>query len=345
MPWMRTGDTAATYPALMALVADPSADERTVNEAFGWLTRCAILSAAHKTDYVIDVGTAYMIGGARAQELIRLCIGAGLLTSTTTSAGLPAYKLIADPEFIHMRLREEIEWERTQRSDCRNPDLTVPVRRRDGDQCRWCGVVVLWRGKTSNRSGTLDHLQPGKPAIVDTLVVACRGCNSARSRNPESWDDNHRLLPPPVAPMYGKWTAEHLSKNGWVTDSNITTDDVSAMALPTENATGSGLRPVQVTGAALPSEVESKSSLSRVSVESKSTETQLGRPPRSRIAGSGRDGTDTGSGPGSGVARDGPGSGVARDGPGSGNRRRSRRRKRKPPSAQPRPPPGAGRGW
>lgn len=228
MPWTRAGDSAATYPALMQLQGAPGADERTVNEVFGWLMRSAFQSAAHLTDYVIDAGTAYMLGGSRTEELVRLCVAAGLLTETTTGNGIRAWTLIQDPEFIHIRLRQEIEWERQQRNDTRDPALTVPVRRRDGDNCRWCGVLVQWRGKKTNRTGTLDHLRPGEPGTLDTLVVACLGCNSGRKNNVELWEDNHKIRDAPATPNYGKWTAKFLTDNGWPVEENVRSDDESA---------------------------------------------------------------------------------------------------------------------
>ncbi|MCP2265557.1 hypothetical protein ACFQHV_01060 [Promicromonospora thailandica] len=212
----------------MQLQGAPGADERTVNEVFGWIMRCAFQSAAHLTDYVIDAGTAYMLGGARTDELVRLCVAAGLLTETTTSNGIRAWTMLQDPEFIHIRLRQEIEWERQQRNDTRDPALTVPVRRRDGDNCRWCGVLVQWRGKKTNRTATLDHLVPGEAAAVATLVVACLGCNSARKDNAELWADNHTIRPEPPRPNYGKWTAKFLTDNGWPTQENVRSDDESA---------------------------------------------------------------------------------------------------------------------
>ena len=151
MPWLRGGDNAATYPALMQLQGRRDADDRTVNEVFGFLMRCAFQSAAHMTDYILDAGTAHMIGGARTTDLIKLCTAAKVLTPFK-SDGLQFWTLIADPEFIHMRLRAEIEWERIQRNDTKKTALTVPVRRRDGDNCRWCGLLVMWRGQRSSRT-------------------------------------------------------------------------------------------------------------------------------------------------------------------------------------------------
>ncbi|MDK8351148.1 hypothetical protein QP786_04185, partial [Gleimia europaea] len=62
MAWVRVGDTAGTDPSLMAVMEHPKADERTINEAFGFVLRLATLSGAHFTDYVVDRGTCFMVG-------------------------------------------------------------------------------------------------------------------------------------------------------------------------------------------------------------------------------------------------------------------------------------------
>ena len=224
MPWTKHGDNAATHPKLMATAAVPGADDRTVNEVAGWISRCGWQSAGHMTDYIIDVGTAYMLGGSRTAELVRICKRTGLLFDTELD-GLPAFRLINDPEFIHIRLKKEIEWERQQKRDTADPHILVHVRRRDGDNCRWCGVLVQWRGKRSARTAWPDHLIPGEAGTVDTMVVACFRCQTSRQDNPQ-WVDDHPLRPAPVRPNYGKWTAGYLTEHGYPTEPNIGPDMV-----------------------------------------------------------------------------------------------------------------------
>src|SRR3546814_936077 len=173
------------------------ADDRTLNEVAGWLFRCAFQSAAHTTDYRIDVGTAWMLGGARTEDLIRVALAAGLVVEVMHE-GVKYLRMIDDPEFVHIRLKADVDWSRQQRRDTRDPRLRAPVQHRDGDNCRWCGVAVQWRGRTSSRTGTLDHLFPGQPGTVNTMVVACKGCNSSRQDNPQ-WEDDHDLLAEPAS--------------------------------------------------------------------------------------------------------------------------------------------------
>lgn len=256
MPWTRTGDNAATYPKLMATAALPGADERTVNEVAGWLFRCAFQSAAHMTDYVIDAGTAAMLGGPRTAELTRYCVKARLIEAVRVD-GVKAWKLLEDPEFIHIRLRKEVEWERRQRNDTRDPRLIVPVRLRDGDQCRRCRVVVQWRGTPSNRKATIDHLVPGQAGTVETMYVACWQCNSARQDN-AAWDEEHPLLAPPITPLYGKWTARLLGENGHPVTVNLGESDPASRTPhgPTQPQAASPVRPGDADPA---TEVTSKS--------------------------------------------------------------------------------------
>lgn len=304
MPWTRTGDNAATYPKLMAVMGQASADERIVNEVAGWLFRCAFQSAAHMTDYVIDVGTAWMLGGSRTQELVAIATRAGLIVPQTVE-GVQTFKLIEDPEFIHIRLRKDVEWERQQRKDTRDPRLRAPVLHRDGDNCRYCGVGVQWRGQTTSRTGTLDHLQPGEPGTVDTMVVACKGCNGARQDNPQ-WDDDHKLWPAPgqpgarlPAPNYGPHTTKYLTEHGYPVPGS---SERPATAPATVPAPHQGVRP----GAA----ADAAAAPAAPRVDEESTEESDPCTDEMNLAGSGRDGTGR-----VGTGQDGSGrGGTGRDG-------------------------------
>lgn len=226
MAWVRVGDTAGTAPSLMAVMEHPKADARSINEAFGFIVRLATLSGAHFTDYLVDVGTCFMIGGANTVDLLEICVSAGMLEMVEV-AGKRKYKIHDDPEFIHLRLKKEVDWERQRRNDNRDNGLIAPARKRDGDQCRYCGVVVHWPGKTSNRKGTMDHVHPGQAATLDTFVVACHRCNSAKQANVD-WIEDNPLLDPPKTPLYSRWTAEFLANNGYQVEANLQASDSAA---------------------------------------------------------------------------------------------------------------------
>ncbi|PFG19854.1 5-methylcytosine-specific restriction endonuclease McrA [Serinibacter salmoneus] len=322
----------------MQVAGFKGADERAVNEVRGWLYACATQSAGHLTDYVVDFGTAALFGGARTSQLIAWCEKAGLLTPRRVN-GAKAWVIINDPEFIHIRTREEVEWDRQRKRDVADLGLTVPVRLRDGDNCRYCGVQVQWRGRKSNRSAELDHRVPGAAATVDTLVVACRRCNGARKANAQ-WDDDHPLRPAPRVARYDRVTAEFLTENGYPTTANLSPDATAAG--DSGSARDHAQRPLAPGSA--PDWVSSPdhASFSATAVgDSGSARDYAQRPLAPGSAPAGR-GPEVGSElsrnsisdspgmslPGSGREEIGSvrvGSGLGRDGPGVGRRRRGRR--------------------
>lgn len=207
----------------MSVAGFTGADHRSINEIFGFFFRLSTQSAAHMTDYVVDVGTVQMFGGSNWPRLVKHSLRAGLLTKVRLDNGAVGYKLIDDPEFIHIRLKSEVEWERQQRADTADLRISIPVRARDGDLCRYCGVPVVWRGRNSKRKGTLDHLEPGEAGTPATMVVACLSCNS-ELRDLEG-QERAELKPAPEVPFYTPFTAEWLSKHGRPTRPTVADDD------------------------------------------------------------------------------------------------------------------------
>ena len=62
----------------------------------------------------------------------------------------------------------------------RDPALKAAVRHRDGDRCRYCGIVVRFGDQRSPLGGTYDHVNPKGGNVLRNVVVACRGCNSSK---------------------------------------------------------------------------------------------------------------------------------------------------------------------
>ncbi|WP_435199540.1 hypothetical protein [Janibacter sp. GS2] len=200
MPWLKMSDRFATHPIWARLRGVRRADERTVNEVIGFVTRCATQASGHMTDYYVDLETAEMMGKARTDVLLRQAVTAGMLTAEGKGAAR-RWRIVEDEDLWQMRARDDVLWERQRDRDRKNPDLTMPVLARDGDVCRYCGVVVNWKDTRSGRGGTFDHRTPGEEATVDTYVVACRTDNSKRLNNPHA-DEDTPLRPPPALPYF-----------------------------------------------------------------------------------------------------------------------------------------------
>lgn len=215
MPWVRWGDTSANHPIVLSVLEHEECDDRLVNEVHGFITRCSAQSGAHTTDYVVSRGTAVLIAGhSRVDVMIAVAIFAGYMTEIVID-GRTAYKLVDDdPDFLHLRLKAEVDWEKQRKSDNSNPALIVPVRIRDGDACRWCGDVVNWNSRTGGRNGTYDHLVPGQPATIDTYVVSCGSCNASRGDGSKA-AGQRQLLPEPSVPYFSQYTSEWIRDNKW----------------------------------------------------------------------------------------------------------------------------------
>ena len=230
MPWLRVGDSVTTNPLFTAPLDYVDDDPDIKLTLFGFVVACGTVSAAHLTDYVVLRSTAIQVASSheRADYLLELATRTGVMERVEVD-GRIGYRIIADAEFIHMRERDEVEWERQRKNDRSNPALMVPVRLRDGDACRWCGVVVNWSDHRGGRGATLDHLEPGSAATVETAVVSCRSCNSARKDDP----DLSRLLSAPPRPFFSESTVRWLERSTWRKQQGLV---VPAVSSPSECA-------------------------------------------------------------------------------------------------------------
>lgn len=219
MPWLKVSDAAATHPIALAPLDSLEADDRIVNELFGFIARCAVMSAQHEKDYVVTLGTARTLAGGadRFRVLADAAARAGYWKQVTIEdvqgQEQVAFELAQEKDLFHMILKAERAWETQRRADVANTDLTVPVRLRDGDGCRWCGKSVVWRDRKSGRGATYDHVHPGRGAASpEDLVIACRSCNGARQDENVKFD--RTLMPPPERPLYGADTLAFLAEHG-----------------------------------------------------------------------------------------------------------------------------------
>lgn len=101
---------------------------------------------------------------------------------------------------------EQLAHDRAVLKDLAKRELTTSVRRRDGDECRYCGTTVDWTDKRGSRGGSYYHLVDagfGKPGYY---VVACRKCCTSLDAV-DAWED---LRESPVRPVYGEQTRTFL---------------------------------------------------------------------------------------------------------------------------------------
>ena len=231
MSWLKQSDVSANHPITLRALEMEDADDRILNEVYGWVNRCATQSAAHDQDYIVTVGTAMLMAGSvgRFKALSTAAIFCGYFSEvmiTVEGEQRKAFKLVEENDLFHMILKAEKDWTAQRQSDNRNLGLTGPVRLRDGDACRYCGRVVGWGAdRKSVRAGSIDHVVPGEPGTVATMVVCCRQCNSKRKDDPHSvW----RTLPIPAEPLIGPATAE------WLTEKCGIPTNPSYTRIPTE---------------------------------------------------------------------------------------------------------------
>ncbi len=218
-------DTAAMHPIVLAVAEHPDATESSIDEVFGFMSRLATMSAQYLTDYVVMFSTCIQVAGSRsrAERLLDMAQFAGYgQLETDSESGRRLFRLIDDPEFFHLKTAEEVAWERERKNNNSNYAITVPVRHRDGDACRYCGKVVNWRDRKGGKGGTYDHRLPGHAGSWQTEVVACTSCNSIRGnaskglKGEEAMRAADRvlpLLPPPARPYYSPRTREWLNEH------------------------------------------------------------------------------------------------------------------------------------
>ncbi|WP_410676688.1 HNH endonuclease [Amycolatopsis sp. cmx-4-68] len=82
--------------------------------------------------------------------------------------------------------------------ELQDKDLRYLIQRRDGNSCRYCGVIVPWQDKKSPRALTIDHVNPTLAAGAANLVIACTTCNSSKKDAITPEAAGLTLLPPPV---------------------------------------------------------------------------------------------------------------------------------------------------
>ena len=271
MAWLRVGDNINTHPLMSRLVEACEYDHALKNEALGLFIAMATSSAAHLTDYVVEPGLVGVLAPGREKLLLDVLRGAALVESfKDEEEGRWLYRLTNDSEFVHMRSRAEVEIDRDRSRDRRNPELTIPVRVRDGDECRWCGRTVKFADHKSRRGGTIDSLNSHKESTIETLVVACRGCNSDRKDGKPGF----KLLAEPVVPHYEPSTIDFINNHEWSIANGIHIEkaqselDLKPAAARVEGAPQGAAAARETAAASHPSAAHSTTAAARVATAS-----------------------------------------------------------------------------
>lgn len=214
MSWLRSSDTVAHDPRTLAPLDLEDADERTVDEVFGFSVRLAAEAASKETDRKVTIGMTRALAGspARAARLMGMLVYAKVWRPIDGG-----WELINDPTYLHLRAQGEVDRDRIRAKDNRNDALTVTARLRDGDECRYCRKPVNWRDRKSLQGATWEHVNiANQPTQLHEFVVCCFECNrEPATRGP--------LLPAPSKPVYGKDTKDYVKERlgKWPTRADI----------------------------------------------------------------------------------------------------------------------------
>ncbi|CAB0674200.1 HNH endonuclease [Corynebacterium diphtheriae] len=256
MAWSRVGDNIATHPLMSRLLTSCEFNHALKNEAFGALVQLTTVSAAHLTDYIVEYGLMAQVAPGREKQLIDVLVDAGMLFRDEED-GRKVLRIVDDNELLHNRSRDEVEIDRRRSADKRNPELIPAVRYRDGDQCRWCGRTVDWRDRKGGRAATIDSLNEHRNSTVDTLVVACKTCNSKRGAGEEL-----RLMPIPTREKvyYTDHTIDWINRSEWAQHEGIHLEprqtrldigqQITTPAAPSEQQVGQAAAPLEAAARA-----------------------------------------------------------------------------------------------
>lgn len=209
MSWLKQSDVSANHPLVLRVLEMDEADERLLNEMYGWVNRCATQSAAFDRDYIVEIGTAKQMAGlSRYKELLKAALSCGIFEEKEVDENgsmRRVLKLVEEEDLFHMILKSDKEREKNRRTDTYDLAKKGAIIKRDGAECRWCGrLVTFGNDRKSIKAGTIDHLDPkdldnSDPTPIDRLVVACTSCNSSR-KDGGFWDKE--LRPAPRTPYF-----------------------------------------------------------------------------------------------------------------------------------------------
>lgn len=185
MTWLKIDDGFAQHPKI----------EELSDGAFRLHVAAMAYAARNLTDGFIPSRTALRLTHTAKPKHLKELTEVGLWDQGGDDGWMIHDYLLYNPSRAHVEA--ERQWGAQRQAMHRDPVLRSEIKARDGDQCRYCARTVKWTDRKSPLGGTYDHVIPRGPNTAENLVVACRGCNSAkRDRTPEQ--AGMPLLDPPV---------------------------------------------------------------------------------------------------------------------------------------------------
>lgn len=175
------------------------------------------------------------------------CYDCGLSLSWPVTPGLPAAQdPVAAPMLDMIKEHDEGGCEATQAAEAQaekqhasGGDFLLQVRNRDGDQCRYCRVVISFGSWARRSRGCYMVVDvDAVPFGPENVVVACGRCEERQIHREERGHTAAQLLrplPPPEFPVYSAATWDWLNRRA---AANVPVADLSARARAAHNLKG-----------------------------------------------------------------------------------------------------------
>ncbi len=177
MAWLRIDDGIITHPKICQV--GPEA-------AWLWITSLCYCRK-YLTDGVFPAGVMNLSGlrGKAQKTAAKRLVDVGLWHEIDEKQSYVVHDFLEwNPSRADVESSQE--WDRRRKDLYADKSLVIQIRKRDGDNCRYCGQVVRWSDRRGPGGGQFDHVIPRGPNTLENIVVACRSCNASKGgRTPE----------------------------------------------------------------------------------------------------------------------------------------------------------------
>lgn len=207
MTWVRDSDDVYDDEALLdagmqaAFLWSIAMRECAKKDADGVLSTHMIAAAAVKFGIKRKAAEAALVerGIWHDEDGLKRC-GPCQAIEPRPSLPSPRHRFIHDwPEHLldakgkDDKLHRALDMARRALRSGKDVHLAGEIRKRDKDECQYCGLVTRWE-KTQDRKskdlGEFDHVDPFAAVLnaPENVVVACKGCNGdKKQRTPAQW--------------------------------------------------------------------------------------------------------------------------------------------------------------